>query len=252
MYIYNPLNEDFVINIILNASYVTAKAFTLESKAWTKVSIDLGTYGSETLATADSIGLDHTFGSNGAEVGSGWKLTSIFAHKKAVDPAPLGVVALDAQTGSFRDTKGYNAVHTDSHGVDDAYGAYIKIDNWACADNASRCWLTFSDTAKSVADLETELGGSIGTYFFYIYNPLDADFTMSIMLKSSSGMNPNMNVTLVSHEWTKVEINYNQADNGSYPALTLASQIGLDHTFGSNGAEVGSGWKVTSVYATKA
>lgn len=252
MYIYNPLNEDFVINIILNASYVTAKAVTLASKAWTKVSIDLGTYGSETLATADSIGLDHTFASNGAEVGSGWKLTSIFAEKKAVDPAPLGIVALDAQTGSFRDLKGYASTYDLSHGVDDTYGAYMKLDNWVCSSGNSRCWITFSDTAKSVDALETELGGSIGTYFFYIYNPLNADFSMSIMLKSSSGMNPNMNVTLVSHEWTRVEINYNQADNGSYPALTSASQIGLDHTFGSAGAEVGSGWKVTSVYATKA
>ena len=250
-YMYNPLDENFQLNIILNSSYVTAKAFTLASKAWTRISMNVGTYGGETLTTPEQMGLDHTFGSDGAVVGSGWKISSIYAEKAepTPEPAPFGVVALNAQSGYFRDTKGYGAPHTDTNGVDNDYGAYIQIDDWACPAGASRCWLTFSDTAKSVSDIETELGGSITDYFFYIYNPLAENFTMNIMLKSSSGMNPNVNVTCVAGEWTKVTVEYNHADNGSYPALTLASQIGLDHTFGSNGAVVGSGWKVTSVYA---
>ena len=251
-YMYNPLESDFTIHLMLDNDYTNVAAASLAAKTWTKVSMLTGTHGTHNLQEASQIGIDHLFSDNGATVGSGWKISSFYAEKvepAPVDPAPFGVVALNAQTGSFRDTKGYNAPHTDSHGVDDDYGAYIQIDDWACAAGASRCWLTFSDTAKSVSDLETELGSSITDYFFYIYNPLAESFTMNIMLKSSSGMNPNVNVACASGAWTKVTVAYNHADNGSYPALTLASQIGLDHTFGSNGAVVGSGWKVTSVYA---
>ena len=63
-------------------------------------------------------------------------------------------------------------------------------------------------------------------------------------------MNPNMNVTCTAGQWTKVTVAYNQADSGTYPALTSAGQLGLDHVFSGNpGATVGSGWKISSVYA---
>ena len=256
LYIYNPLNEDFSMMIMCDNHYSNIATKTLKAKAWTKVEMTIGMYGSYDLQEAHQIGFDHNFGSEkGVSLGSGWKFTSIYADEAdfeppapVVNPAPFGVVALDAQTGYFRDTKGYNAPHTDSHGIDDDYGAYIQIDDWACPSGASHCWLTFSDTARAVADIETDLGKSITNYFFYIYNPLAENFTFKIMLKSSSGMNPNMNVACVAGAWTKVTVAYGQADNGSYPALTSASQIGLTQVL-SNGAVVGSGWKVTSVYA---
>ncbi len=251
LYVYNPLDTSFNLMIMLKRHYTNIGGIGLAPKAWTKVTMKLGTYGSDTLAEAAELGFDHMCGSQGELLGSGWKFTSIYAEPAttpAVNPAPFGVVALDAQTGYFRDTKGYNAPHTDSHGIDDDYGAYIQIDDWKCPDNATQCWLTFSDTARSVADIEADLGSSITNYFFYIYNPLAEDFTFKIMLKSSSGMNPNMTVNCATGAWTKVTVAYGQADNGSYPALTSASQLGLTQVLG-NGAVVGSGWKVTSVYA---
>lgn len=246
-YMYNPLENNFSMQILIDHHYSNVATVTLTAKSWTKVSYSTGKLGGYDFTEAHQLGFDHTFANNGDAVGSGWKITSMYAEK-FVDPSPFGVVALDAQTGYFRDTKGYNAPHTDSHGIDDDYGAYIQIDDWACPAGANQCWLTFSDTARSVSDIEDDLGTTITNYFFYIYNPLAESFTFKIMLKSSSGMNPNMNVACAPGEWTKVTIAYGQADNGSYPALTSASQIGLTQVLG-NGVAVGSGWRVTSVYA---
>ena len=167
----------------------------------------------------------------------------------AANPAPFGVVAWDAQTGTLRDIKGRSNTATISHGVDDNYGAYIQADDWTCGSAGNLCWLTLSDTAKSISDIETELGGSITNYFFYIYNPLDEAFTFRMMLKSSSGMSPAVSITCAAKAWTKVTVDYGHTDSGSYPALTSPSQIGLDHQCANNGDSIGSGWKITSVYA---
>lgn len=175
--------------------------------------------------------------------------TNIAFHTESTSGVSLGTVAWDASTGGLRDIKGYAPTYDLSNGVDAIYGPYMQIDNWKCKSGNTQCWVTLSDTAKSVAELETALGGSISTYFFYIYNPLSEAFSFRVMLKSSSGMNPNYNVNCAPRAWTRVSLAYNQADNGSYPALTTASQIGLDHVFSDAGATVGSGWKVTSVYA---
>ena len=231
--------------------YTDIETVNLAAKAWTKISVNHGTWGSYQCTDPSKIGFDRWCSSNGEVVGSGFKVTSIYAEPvvAGLDPAPFGVVALDAQTGYFRDTKGYNAPHTDSHGIDADYGAYIQIDDWACPSGANQCWITFSDTARDEADILADLGeASITNFFFYIYNPLAESFTFKIMLKSSSGMNPNMNIACAAGEWTKVTVAYGQADNGSYPALTSPSQIGLTQVLG-NGVAVGSGWKVTSVYA---
>ena len=254
LYVYSPLDEDFELQIMFDHDYTNIGGLMLHPHQWNRVEMTATTYRDHLLTEAHQLGFDHPFfgdGGNGSVMGSGWKFTSIYATPKGaspINPAPFGVVALDAQTGYFRDTKGYNAPHTDSHGIDEDYGAYIQIDDWACPSGANQCWITFSDTARSVADIEEELGKSITNYFFYIYNPLEESFTFKIMLKSSSGMNPNYNVACAAGEWTKVEVAYGHADNGSYPALTSASQIGLTQVLG-NGVAVGSGWKVTSVYA---
>lgn len=253
LYVYNPLDEDFGLQIMFEHDYTNIAGVTLTSHAWTRIEMTLRAYGSDVLTEAHQLGFDHPFfgeDGNGHVVGSGFKFTSIYASPKSstpVNPAPFGVVALDAQTGGMRDTKGYNAPNNQSHGIDAEYGAYIQIDNWSCPSGGSRCWLTYSDTATSVFDLEVALGGEVVSYFFYIYNPLDTAFTFNLMLKSSSGT--GRSVSCAPHAWTLAEMPFNLADGGSYPALTLASQIGVDHTFGSNGAEVGSGWKFTSVYA---
>ena len=249
-YMYNPLAEEFKIHLQFDHHYTDISTLKLAPQAWTKVTVPHGAWGSYQLTDPSKIGFDHFFTDNGSVCGSGFKVTSIYAEPvvPSANPAPFGVVALDAQTGYFRDTKGYNAPHTDSHGIDAEYGAYIQIDDWACPSGANQCWITFSDTARDVADIEADLGGAIQNYFFYIYNPLADSFTFKIMLKSSSGMNPNMTVACASHAWTKVTIAYGQADSGTYPALTSASQIGLTQVLG-NGVAVGSGWKVTSVYA---
>lgn len=249
-YIYNPLAVTFELKLQFDAHYTPITTVNLAATSWTLITVNHGTWGSYQCTDPSKIGFDHFCANNGDVVGSGFKVTSIYAEPvvAALDPAPFGVVALDAQTGYFRDLKGYNAPHTDSHGVDETYGAYIQIDDWSCPESANQCWITFSDTARSVSDIEADLGTTITNYFFYIYNPLAESFTFKIMLKSSSGMNPNMNVACAPGEWTKVTIAYGQADNGSYPALTSASQIGLTQVLG-NGVAVGSGWKVTSVYA---
>lgn len=249
-YIYNPLAETFNLKLQFDHHYTPITEVNLAATSWTKITVNHGTWGSYECTDPSKIGFDHYCDNNGDTVGSGWKVTSVYAAPvtAAINPAPFGVVALDAQSGYFRDTKGYNAPHTDSHGIDADYGAYIQIDDWACPAGANQCWITFSDTARDVADIETDLGKSISNYFFYIYNPLADSFTFKIMLKSSSGMNPNMNVACAAGAWTKVTVAYGQADNGSYPALTSASQIGLTQVLG-NGVAVGSGWKVTSVYA---
>ena len=251
-FMYNPLDNALDIKLQFEHHYTDIATVSLASKAWTKISVNHGAWGSYQCTNPTQIGFDRWCSSNGELVGSGFKVTSVYAEpvapSPAVDPAPFGVVALDAQTGYFRDIKGYNPPHTDSHGIDATYGAYIQVDDWACPAGANQCWITFSDTARDVADIETDLGSSITNYFFYIYNPLAEDFTFKIMLKSSSGMNPNMTVNCVSGQWTKVTVAYGQADNGSYPALTSASQLGLTQVLG-NGVAVGSGWKITSVYA---
>lgn len=254
LYVYSPLDEDFELQIMFEHDYTNIGGLMLHPHQWNRVEMTATTYRDHLLTEAHQLGFDHPFygeDGNGSVMGSGWKFTSIYATPKGaspINPAPFGVVALDAQTGYFRDTKGYNAPHTDSHGIDEDYGAYIQIDDWACPSGANQCWITFSDTARSVADIEEDLGKSITNYFFYIYNPLEDTFTFKIMLKSSSGMNPNYNVACAAGEWTKVEVAYGHADNGSYPALTSASQLGLTQVLG-NGVAVGSGWKVTSVYA---
>ena len=250
-FVFNPLNEDFGIKLMIGSEYAEAKSVTLTANSWNKVTMKTGEYSNgQTLTEASQIGIDHFFSEDGASMGSGWKISCVFAEKEqTVNPAPFGTVAWDAQTGDLRDIKGYASSYDLSHGIDNTYGAYIQLDNWKCNSAKEQCWVTLSDTAVSVADLETALSGSITNYFFYIYNPLAEDFSFKIMLKSSSGMNPNKTVNCVAGAWTKVTIAYNQADNGSYPALTSASQIGITHVFSSNGQDVGSGFRITSVYA---
>ncbi len=256
-YMYNPLESDFAIQILLNHEYSCVARKTLASKAWTRVEIATGGHtpeGSSTsiqLTEAHQLGIDHSFSDNGSVCGSGFKVTSIYATKY-VNPAPFGVVAWDAFNGSLRDIKGYGPTYTLANGIDANYGAYMQINDWKCKSDKNQCWVTLSDTAKAVADIETELGKSITNYFFYVYNPLEEDFSFKIMLKSSSGMNPNVNVTCTAGAWTKVTVAYDHLDNGgapSYPNLTSASQLGLTHVFSGNGETVGSGWKITSVYA---
>ena len=171
-----------------------------------------------------------------------------FFQKEVVN-ASLGVVAWDSATGGLRDIKGYAPTYELSTGADAIYGPYMQIDEWKCKSGNTQCWVTLSDTARAVAAIETELGSAISNYFFYIYNPLASAFSFRVMLKSSSGMEPNYNVSCAPRAWTKVVVAYNQADKGGYPALTSASQLGLDHVFSDAGATVGSGWKITSVYA---
>ena len=256
-YIYNPLEEQFLMKIMFKSSSGPNPAinYNLSSKKWTKINVDFGHLDNGSypaLTSASQIGFTHVFSGNGQVVGSGWKFTSIYAEKAAsgaIDPAPHGVVALDAQTGSFRDIKGYAPSYELSHDIDGLHGAYMQLDNWQCNSAKEQCWLTYSDTARSQADIETDLGKAVTNYFFYIYNPLEEQFLMKIMFKSSSGPNPNINYNLPSKEWTKIVVDYGHADNGSYPALTSASQIGFTHVFSGNGQVVGSGWKFTSIYA---
>ena len=255
-YMYNPLSEEFKIHLQFDHHYTDISTLKLAPQAWTKVTVPHGAWGSYQLTDPSKIGFDHFFTDNGSVCGSGFKVTSIYAEgvvPSAANPAPFGVVAWDAQTGGLRDIKGYGPLYDLSHGVDDNNGAYIQLDNWQCKSDKNQCWVTLSDTAKSVSDIETALGGSITNYFFYIYNPLASDFTFKIMLKSSSGMSPNESVNCVAGAWTKVTVAYDHVDSGnnpsSYPNLTSASQIGLTHVFSGNGEVVGSGWKITSVYA---
>ena len=261
--VYNFGSNDFTIELRhRGGSYGAIRNVTFRAGAWTRIEINVGEVdpGKTTaiITNPSDIGFGKWVGGDADNqttlIGASNNLliSSLYAKisdaSPEVNPAPFGVVALDAQTGFFRDTKGYNAPHTDSHGIDEDYGAYIQIDDWACPSGANQCWITFSDTARDVADIEADLGTSITNYFFYIFNPLEDTFTFKIMLKSSSGMNPNYNVACAAGEWTRVTVAYGQADNGSYPALTSASQIGLTQVLG-NGAVVGSGWRVTSVYA---
>lgn len=255
-YVYNPLTENFSFRIMLKSSSGMNPGYSVNcaSKAWTKFTLDYnhadsGSY--DPLTSASQIGLDHQCANNGDSIGSGWKITSVYAEKSAAqaDPAPFGVVAWDAQTGGLRDTKGYAPIFNTFSGIDANYGAYLQIDNWVCDSAKNQCWVTLSDTAKTDTAIAAELGTDITDYFFYIYNPLAEDFSFKVMLKSSSGMNPNMTVNCTAGAWTKVTVAYNQPDNGSYPALTNAGQLGLTHVFSDNGATVGSGWKITSVYA---
>lgn len=260
-YMYNPLTTDFNLQLLCENSYYTFTRKTLTAQAWTRIELRVGVAYTEessgntiTISEAHQISLDHSCSANGESCGQGFKISNIYAKaaepvNPQVNPAPFGVVAWDAQTGDLRDIKGRSNSADVSHGIDDNYGAYIQADNWKCGASGNLCWLTLSDTAKTVAAIETELGKSITNYFFYVYNPTESDFSFRIMLKSSSAMNPNVNVTCAPGAWTLVTLDYNHADSGSYDPLTSASQIGLDHQCASNGESIGSGWKITSVYA---
>ena len=161
----------------------------------------------------------------------------------------LGVVALDALETTVEKRKGYASTFTDSTGVDLMYGPYVQLNDWQCASNQNRCWIGMTQT-KELSQIKAELHSEVITaYFFYVYNPLDTSFVLDCMLLSSSGTNPNTKITLAPKAWTKITMQYGLTDNGSYPALTEAHQIGFDHT-ASNGAVIGDGFKFTSIYAT--
>ena len=241
--IYNPLTENFTLNIILGASYVTAKAFTLSPQSWNRCEIALGAYDGGTLATPDQIGLDHTFANNGAVVGSGWKITSLFAFRAPADPAPFGVVAVDAETTSL-ETREYTPTFDLSRGVDDEYGAYLKIDNWTCKSDQNRSWVGFTSSA-SITDLETALGGEVDSYFFYFYNPTESNLAFAV--QNNHHYTSIIYFTATAKSWTRIDVPLSKLDSPK-----TADLIGIDRTASANGEVIGSGFKVTSVYAEKA
>ena len=81
LFIYNPLETSFSMQIMLDHHYSNVATASLAPKAWTRVNMPVGTYGSYTLTEAHQIGFDHPFGAGneGAVVGSGWKFTSFYA-----------------------------------------------------------------------------------------------------------------------------------------------------------------------------
>lgn len=249
-YFYNPSNSNLSMAVQNKRHYTSVIYFTAKAQEWTKVDIPISKLDSP--QTADLIGFDHTCSANGELVGSGFKVTSVYGYaapSSTVNPAPYGVVAWDAENGGVRDIKGRSNTATVTHGIDDTNGAYIQLDDWTCGANSELAWLTLSDTAKTVSEVEAELGKSITNYFFYVYNPLGEQITLRVMFAASAGPSPAINVTIGSHEWEKVTIDYGHEDPGKTP-FTVASQIGLDYNFGSlKGQSMGSGWKITSVYA---
>ncbi len=84
LFIYNPLDTSFSLQIMLDHHYTNVSTASLASKAWTKVTMPVGAYGSYTLTQAHQIGFDHPFGAGheGSVLGSGWKFTSIYAQPK--------------------------------------------------------------------------------------------------------------------------------------------------------------------------
>lgn len=154
----------------------------------------------------------------------------------------IGVVALDAQKTTVENRE-YSPSFDISKGVDPTYGSYVQIDNWTCAASENRLWIGMTAT-EPLALVQTKLGQEIKSYYFYMYNPTDADFIIMLMLDHHYS---NVSAaTLVAKSWTKVEMQV--GTYGSY-TLTEAAQIGFDKTMSESGASLGSGWKISSIYA---
>ena len=160
----------------------------------------------------------------------------------------LGVTALDANK-TVAENREYVPTFTASKGSDAQYGPYVQLDNWNCASNQNRCWIGLTQTTP-LAVTENELGTNVDSYWFYMYNPLNSEFEIQIMFEHN--YHAIARRTLAAHAWTKVELpvgSYIPEGKTTPVQLTEAHQIGIDHAFSSQGANVGSGWKITSIYA---
>ena len=149
-------------------------------------------------------------------------------------------LALDMRNANV-ENRNYSPTFEVSRGVDLEYGPYIQLDNWKCANNQERCWIGFTGTEVGAKFKDAK------SFNFYIYNPLEQNIVFMIMLDKD--YTAVAYKTLVAGQWNLISIDL--GTNGS-KVLSNPSQIGIGHNFnaGGEGSVVGSGWKITSFYAT--
>ena len=247
---------DQYTNMVANEAYVTDGDWHYRSFAFSDVTGYVNVINEIGHLTCDSLDIDdiviiydggklasETFDDGLVLFGTPAQLQRVMIKSEAKE-TKYGPLALDLVRGTL-ESREYSPSFDLSKGVDPTYGPYVQIDNWTALSTQNRVWLGFASEAIPEGQTRVQLGGEeISNYYFYMYNPLDNAF--KVWLQFDHHYTEITTVTIAAKAWTKITVNHGTW--GSYQC-TDPSKIGFDHFCDSNGETVGSGFKVTSIYA---